>query len=90
MNQNTEGASSPAPADFDKPGYILVEIDYSTNWLMPHEDGLKLIEALRVAKLYKKDYNQDAPTISTLPPVTFKFISEEQYQAWQVQELFTV
>ncbi|AEJ81577.1 gp058 [Erwinia phage vB_EamP-S6] len=90
MNKNTEGASSPAPADFDSPGYIIVEIDYSKNWLMPLEDGLKLIEALRVAKLYKKDYNDEHPVVSTLPPVSFKFVSEEQYRAWQVQELFTV
>lgn len=90
MNQNTEGASSPAPADFDKPGYIVVEIDYSTSWLMPLEDGLKLIDALRVAKLFKKNYNDEHPIVSTLPPVCFKFVSEEQYQAWQVQELITV
>lgn len=90
MTTNTETTSSPAPVDFDKPGYILVEVDYSKNWLMPLEDGLKLIEALRVAKLYKKDYNDDHPVVSTLPPVSFKFISEEQYQVWQVQELFTV
>lgn len=90
MSQNTEGASSPAPADFNQPGYIIVEIDYSKNWLMPLEDGLKLIEALRVARLYKKDYNDEHPVVSTLPPVSFKFVSEEQYRAWQVQELFTV
>ena len=90
MSQNTEGASSLAPADFNQPGYIIVEIDYSKNWLMPLEDGLKLIEALRVAKLYKKDYNDEHPVVSTLPPVSFKFVSEEQYRAWQVQELFTV
>lgn len=90
MSQNTEGASSPAPVSFDKPGYIIVEIDYSKNWLLPLEDGLKLIEALRIAKLYKKDYNDDHPVVSTLPPVSFKFVTEEQFQAWQVQELFTV
>ena len=90
MSKNTEGASSPAPVDFDKPGYILVKVDYSTKWLMPLEDGVKLIESLRVAKLFKKDYNQDFPSVSTLPPVEFEFVSEEQYRAWQVQEMFTV
>lgn len=68
----------------------MLKVDYSTSWLFPHADGLLLIEALKKAHLYKKDYQADFPTVSTLPPVEFQFISEEQYLAWQVQELITV
>lgn len=88
MNQSTEAVSLPALAN--ESGFICINLDYSSKWIMPLEDGLKFIEGLRNARLLKKGYNDEVPTISTLPPVSFEYISQEQLDAWNVQELLTV
>lgn len=85
MTQNTGVASLPAHAN----GWITLDVGYNEAWIMPLEDGLKLIEALKQVRVFKEPYN-DIPTISTLPPVRFKFISQEQMDAWNVQEILNV
>lgn len=85
MNQNTGVASLPAHAN----GWIVMDIGYNEGWIMPVEDGLKLIEALKAVRQFKEPYNE-RPTISTLPPVRFKYISQEQMDVWDVQEILNV
>lgn len=85
MSQSTEPTSSPAPAN----GWVSINIGYSDAWLLPLEDGLKFIESIKKARLFKESYNE-TPQISTLPPVQFKFITQEQMDAWNIQEILTL
>lgn len=87
MPQNTEKVSLPALVN--KAGFIHISLGYNTGWVMPVEDGLKLIESLQRAHAFSKPYNE-VPTVSTLPPISFEFISQEQIDAWNVQEILTV
>lgn len=88
MSQTTVPTSSPAPVK--EPGFICITLDYSTRWIMPLADGLQFVESLKNVKLFKKGYNDEVPTLSTLPPVTFEYISQEQMDAWNVQEMLTL
>lgn len=88
MSQSTAIISSPAPVN-QEDGYILISIDYSNKWILPLQDGLQLIASLRRAKTYKEAYKEET-TIQTLPPVEFKFVTQEQYDAWAIQEILTL
>lgn len=74
-----------------KDSFLIVELDYSTKFILKHSQGIKLLESLNGAEIYKDPYNAIhtiEPNSSSYPKVTV--LSQEKYLEFKMNALLKV
>lgn len=74
-----------------KDNFILIEIDYQKNILLPYEDGLKFLACLKNAEILHENYSKPK-TIGPLDSSNFKtrILSRKEYEDIKVASLLGI
>jgi hypothetical protein len=72
--------------------FLVIEVDYSTKYVMKYAQGLKLLEALNGVELFNDPYSS-TKTISPLPAdkkIVAYVLSQEKYLEYKMNGLLGV
>lgn len=71
--------------------FMMVQVGYGNNIILPYSQGLKLVESLVTAEVYETPY-QGIHTIKPLPQdtVTWKCMSADEYEDIKVSHLLGI
>lgn len=86
-----EEARKQVRASKPREGFLIIQFGYSGNIVLPHSQGIKLMEALTAAELYDAPYN-DVHRIKPVDQTTiqWKCLSADEYEDIKVSALLNI
>lgn len=74
-----------------KPNYMIIKISWNSQLVVPYEDGLAVMAALKNAEVYNDDYGKD-PMITPMPHESFRssILAPEFYEDIKVAQLLGI
>ena len=87
---NYAKARKDAQARKPKSNYLLVDIAYDKKYILPYEDGIKLMAALEKAEQYSKEYGKPARIHGIKEYIECRPFSSMEYERVKLATLLQV
>ena len=73
-----------------KENFMVVRISYDNVWVLPHKEGMALIEALKTAERFDKDYEAQRIIPLNQDNLRINLLSAEEYERYKIAALLNI
>lgn len=73
-----------------KENFMVVRISYDNIWVLPHKEGMALIEALKTAERFDKDYGAQRIIPLEQDNLRIHLMSAEEYERYKIAALLNI